>query len=86
MLYLDSDGNYTAKQTALSTGLQITKIGKYAYGVTKFAGLDVFAIGKNIKEIEEGGIYASAYRSSTVLSNINQLDLANVEIVGKYAC
>ena len=96
-LYLDGENvlnpdgkKWTVKDNGTSSIYDVTKIGKYAYAAASFSALDKFIIGSNVKEIQNYGLYGTAYLSSsmneTMLKNIRCLDLANVEVIGLGAC
>ena len=83
-----ADKTYTAK-TETPT-LLVTKIGRHAYGAVRNISVPTFTLGSNIGVIEYGAFSGSAYYDSTsvittVLDDIDCLDLASVTEVGDFA-
>ena len=88
-LYVSTEhsNEYTSKAEIGTTSIfDVTSIGKYAYGLNTFDGLDSFSIGEKVKDIEYAGLRSVKSLTESMLKSITTLNLNNVESLGDYAC
>ena len=88
-LYVSTEhsNEYTSKAEIGTTSIfDVTSIGKYAYGLNTFSGLDSFSIGEKVKDIEYAGLRSVKSLTESMLKSITTLNLNNVESLGDYAC